>query len=234
MARETTSQRNQSTSQRADQSGSESFDKSRETRSSNATNAAAGQADRERSIQTDREGSRSTGITRRQGSSPVYGSTASPYQAMRRMADDMDRLFESFGFGRGGLGLSPFGSDLDRDSWRAGSDLQSVWVPQVETFRRGDKLVVRADLPGLSKDDVKVEVEDGQLSISGERCEENEENRDDYYRSERSYGQFYRAIPLPEGVNADQCEASFKDGVLEITLAAPKETERKAKRVQIR
>jgi HSP20 family protein len=234
MARETNNQRDQSSSQRADQSGGESFDKS-ETKSSHATHAATGQTDRERSIQTDREGSRSKGVARRQGGSALSGSTVNPYQTMRRMADDMDRLFESLGFGRAGFGLAPFiGSDIDRDLWRAGSDLQSVWAPQVETFRRGDKLVVRADLPGLSKDDVKVEVEDGQLTISGERCDENEETRDDYYRSERSYGQFYRAIPLPDGVDAAKCDASFKDGVLEVTLDAPKEAERKAKRVQIR
>ena len=228
------SQHDQAASQRADQSSSESFDRSRDTKNSNAGASVTGQTDRERSIQTDRERSRSSGVARRRSSSPAYGSTTSPFQAMRRMAEDMDRLFETFGFGRSGL-VSPFvASDLDRDLWRAGSDLESVWAPQVETFRRGDKLVVRADLPGLNKDDVKVELEDGQLSISGERCDENEESRDDYYRSERSYGQFYRAIPLPEGVDTDRCEASFKDGVLEITLDAPKEPARKSKRVEIR
>jgi len=111
---------------------------------------------------------------------------------------------------------------------------QSAWVPQIEAFRRGDKLVVRADLPGLKKDDVKVEVDDGILAISGERSEEREENRDDFYRSERNYGQFYRAIPLPEGVTGDQCEATFKDGVLEVTLPAPKQPERKARQIPIR
>jgi HSP20 family protein len=131
---------------------------------------------------------------------------------MRRMAEDMDRLFGNFGFG-----LQP-----------------AAWAPQVETFRRGDQLVVRADLPGMKKDDVNVEVEDGVLTISGERCDEHEEKRDDSYRSERTYGQFYRAIPLPEGVNGDQCDASFKDGVLEVTLPVPKETDRKAKKIQVR
>jgi len=86
----------------------------------------------------------------------------------------------------------------------------------------------------MSKDDVNVEIEDGFLTISGERCEENEEDRDDYYRSERQYGQFSRTIPLPEGVSGKQCDASFKDGVLEVSLAAPKKEERKARRVQIR
>lgn len=240
MARETSKQRDQSTSQRADQSATESSDRSRDTGgSADAATTAGAQSDRERSIRTDREGTKATGVTRRQEASPVYGSpfgSANPFLTMRRMAEDMDRLFERFGFSPAGLGLSPFaGADFDRDLWRPGSGLQqSMWSPQVETFRRGDKLVVRADLPGLSKEDVKVDVEDGLLTISGERCEENEENRDDYYRSERGYGQFSRTIPLPDGVNADQCDASFKDGVLEVTLAAPREQQRKAKRVQIR
>ena len=90
--------------------------------------------------------------------------------------------------------------------------------PQVETFRRDDKLVVRADLPGLKKDDVKVEIDNGMLTISGQRSSEREEKRDEFYRSERSYGSFYRAIPLPEGIESDNCEATFKDGVLEVTL----------------
>jgi len=152
------------------------------------------------------------------------------------MADDMDRLFENFGLGRMGFGLGPtLGGEIDRDLWRGASVLdQPIWAPQVETFRRGDKLVVRADLPGLSKDDVKVEVEDGVLAISGERREEHEENRDDSYRSERTYGQFYRAIPLPDGVNDSQCDATFKDGVLEVTVGVPKQQERKAKNIPVK
>jgi HSP20 family protein len=108
------------------------------------------------------------------------------------------------------------------------------WMPQIETRRRGDDLVVHADLPGLRKEDVHVEVDDGILTISGERSHEHEDERDDYYRSERSYGQFYRAIPLPEGVDENACEATFKDGVLEVSIPLPKQQEKKAKEVQIR
>jgi HSP20 family protein len=71
------------------------------------------------------------------------------------------------------------------------------------------------------------------LTISGERSEEHEENRDEFYRTERSYGRFSRTVPLPEGVNEEQCDATFKDGVLEITLPAPKLVERKAKQIPI-
>ena len=201
---------------------------------SNRAESGTERGDRERSIQAQRERGR-TGLSGSRQSTPqVYGASAgSPFALMRRMADDMDRLFENFGFGRG-LGLPSFGS-LDRDLWRGGSTFeQSVWSPQVEAFRRGDNIVIRADLPGLKKDDVKVEIDDGMLTISGERREENEENRDDFYRSERRYGQFYRAIPLPEGVSGDQVEGTFKDGVLEVTLPVPKEPERRSKQIPIR
>jgi HSP20 family protein len=201
------------------------------------SSTARAQPDRERSIQTQRERGRSTSMTTRPATAPVYGSRwdANPVSVMRRMADNLDRLFEDFGFPRAAFGISPFlGADVGADPWRDESALGPAWTPQVETFRRGDKLVVRADLPGLRKEDVNVEVDDGTVTISGERREEHEEDREGYYRSERSYGRFLRAIPLPEGVNAEQCEASFKDGVLEVTLNAPKEAERKSRRIQIR
>jgi len=201
--------------------------------------SGAGRGDQERAIQTGREGSRSTGVATRGQTSPVYGAGSNlttPFTLMRRMADDMDRLFENFGLGSTGFRLSPvLSSGLERDLWSAGSrTAEQAWTPQIETFRRGDKLVVRADLPGLDKDDVKVEIENGVLSISGERREQHEEDRDGYYRSERHYGQFYRALPVPEGVSDEQCEATFKDGVLEVTLPAPKEPDRRAKQIQIR
>lgn len=185
-------------------------------------------SERERAIETGREGGRerTTSIARRPTSSPVYGGAGTPFTLMRRMMEDMDRVFENFGFGRG-LATSPW-SAFGGQPW--GSELSTgVWSPQVETFRRGDNIVVRADLPGLKKEDVNVEVDTGLLTISGERRDEHEENRDGYYRSERSYGQFYRAIPLPEGVNAEQCDATFNDGVLEVTLAAPKENQQRRK-----
>jgi len=199
----------------------------------------ADRGDRERAIQTGREGNRATGITRRQQTSPTYGTgrgQLTPFTMMRRMAEDMDRLFENFGLGRTGFGLQPIlGADFDRGVWPGISNLeQAAWTPQVETFRRGDKFIIRADLPGLNKDDVKVEIDDGVLAISGERREEHEEDRDDYYRSERTYGQFYRALPLPDGIDENKVDASFKDGVLEVTIPAPKQEERKAKSIKVK
>ena len=188
--------------------------------------------DRERSIATERE-TRAPGTTRapsaESATAPVRGPRSGAFTLMRRMADDMDRLFENFGLGRA------FGLGASGGLWRGSLDEdQSAWAPQVETFRRGDKLVVRADLPGLKKEDVKAEIDNGVLTISGHRSSEREENRDEFYRSERSYGSFYRAIPLPEGVESDNCEATFKDGVLEITLPAPRLEERRARQIQIR
>jgi HSP20 family protein len=184
-----------------------------------------GHADAERSIATGRE-TRDAGSARASSTAPARGSGA--LTLMRRMADDMDRLFENFGLGRA------FGLGLPALSRGAAAAEQATWLPQVETFRRGDKLVVRADLPGLNKDDVKVEIDNGMLTISGQRSSEREDTRDEFYRSERSYGSFYRAIPLPEGIESDNCDATFKDGVLEVTLPAPKLAERRPRLVQIR
>lgn len=122
----------------------------------------------------------------------------------------------------------------ERDLWRDGNSALAEWSPQVEAFRRDGKLVVRADLPGLKKEDVKVEVDGGLLTISGERRDERKEERDNFYRSERTYGQFYRAIPLPDGIDDAQCDASFQDGVLEVTFPAPKAEDRKAKRIPVK
>ena len=185
-----------------------------------------GTSDTERSIATGRE-TRDTSTTRALTTAP-RGTGSGAFTLMRRMADDMDRLFENFGLGRA------FGLAVPAGLWRGATADEATWLPEVETFRRGDKLVVRADLPGLKKEDVKAEIDNGMLTISGHRSSEREENRDEFYRSERSYGSFYRAIPLPEGVESDNCEATFKDGVLEVTLTAPKLGERRARQIQIR
>jgi len=192
-------------------------------------------SDREQRIETGREQQRSA--ARRDAGTAVqrYARGASPFSLVSRIAEDMDRLFEDFAFGRPGLGLLPdigsIGTGLGGDGRRLA---QAAWAPPLETFRRGDKLVVRADLPGLKREDVKVEVENDTLTISGERRDEHEEDRDGYYRSERTYGAFYRAITLPEGVSAEQVEAEFRDGVLEVRLPAPREAQQARKRIEVK
>lgn len=199
-----------------------------------ATREAGGTArESERGVRTTSEPIRS-GLTRR-GTTPLsgYGGAGSPFSLMRRMAEDMDRIFGEFGFGPS-VGLAPLLSpSLGQGRGLAQGGLRA-WAPQLETFRRGDKLVVRADLPGLRKEDVNVEIDDGMLTISGQRSEEEVDDRDDFYRSERSYGEFYRALPLPENVSGESCEATFKDGVLEVTLPLPRQQERKARRIDVR
>lgn len=187
----------------------------------------------ERGIQRTNEPVRG-GVARR-GSASVsgYGGTGSPFSLMRRMAEDMDRIFEDFGFGPS-LGIAPLLSSSMTQGRGSGAAPRGAWSPQLETFRQGDRLVVRADLPGLRKEDVNVEVDDGVLSISGHRADERTDDRDDYYRTERSYGEFYRALPLPDGVTGDQCEATFENGVLEVKFPLPKQQERKARRIEVK
>jgi HSP20 family protein len=139
-----------------------------------------------------------------------------PFGLMRRFSEEMDRLF-------GGSLAS-----------RATNLMGGVWSPQVEMFERDNELVVRVDLPGLTKDDVKVEMSDDGISIEGERRNENEERGEGFYRSERSYGKFYRRLPLPEGVEAKDANAAFKNGVLEITMPASKQTESRRRRLEIK
>jgi HSP20 family protein len=85
----------------------------------------------------------------------------------------------------------------------------------------------------LSRDDIKIDATDHGITIQGERKREHEEEREGLYRSERSYGRFYRMIPLPEGAMIDQAKASFKDGVLEIVMPAPPEQVRRGRRLEI-
>lgn len=109
----------------------------------------------------------------------------------------------------------------------------SLWAPQVEAFQRGNEFIVRADLPGLKKDDVKIDLTDDAITIEGERREEHEEDREGYYRTERSYGSFYRVVPLPEGAITDSAKANFSDGVLEIVVQAPPREVSRGRRLEI-
>ena len=173
--------------------------------------------------------SQQPGMVRRgeSGAAPV---SSNPFAFMRRFSEEMDRLFDDFGFGGNWLGPS-FRRDFFPRS--LGEFRQSLWSPQIETFEREGQLVIRADLPGLKKDDVNVEITDDAITISGERRDENEERREGYYRSERSYGSFFRSIPLPEGVNADDANATFNNGVLEITMQAP-QLQSRGRRLEIK
>lgn len=185
---------------------------------------------------------RSSGLSHRDplglGSFGSMGGLGNPFAMVQSFAQEMDRLFESFGFGR-----SNRWSALDRPSG-GGSTLQGsgqgwgqgggLWSPQIEVSRRGNELVVCADLPGMKKEDLRVEVREDHLVLEGERRQEHQGEEGGFYRSERSYGHFYRAIPLPEGTNPDQAQASFRDGVLEVKLPLPERQAERSRRIEIR
>lgn len=141
--------------------------------------------------------------------------TANPFQMMRRFTNDMERFFEDFqGFGFPNFfenDFAPFRMDYGKGEW----------LPQIEVLQHDGEFTVRADLPGLTKDNVKVEIADEFLTISGERKVEKEEKREGFYRSERNYGSFYRQIPLPEGAKTENASATFANGVLEIKIHTP-------------
>lgn len=105
------------------------------------------------------------------------------------------------------------------------------WLPAMDLVESEDHFVLRADLPGLSEEDVAIELEDGVLTVSGERKAEHEERKEGYHRVERAYGGFARSLTLPEGVDAEAIEAHFDRGVLEVRI--PKPEERKPRRVSI-
>jgi len=168
-----------------------------------------------------RERTESRGVTRRrEGQSLAPG--LSPFSFVGRVMDEMDRLAEDFGLGRGLL------AKVDLNLPRA------AWAPQVEMFERDGELVLRADLPGLSKDEVNIELADGALTIEGERRGEVEEEGEGFYRSERSYGRFYRRLPLPEGARTDDATATFNNGVLEVTMPTMKRESRATRKLEIR
>lgn len=171
---------------------------------------------------------RSTSMTRRGSYAPALWSD--PFQMMNQFADEMDRLFGEFGFARG---LAP-GSRGGQGAGLTPELVQTTWMPQIEVHERDNQLVVRADLPGMKKGDVDIDVINDTLVIQGERRHEHREGGEGkgYFRSERSYGRFYRAIPLPEGVDEDQVKAHFRDGVLEVTVPLPEHRTR-GRRIEI-
>jgi len=142
-----------------------------------------------------------------------------PWEPFREMLD-IGNIFDRF-FGRNlvprRLGMGLFGD--------------GIRYPAIEVYDRKDHLVVKAELPGIDKKDLKVSLDGDILSIKGETKKEQEIKEKDYYYSERAYGSFYRTLPLPMGVQKDKTKASYKDGILTIEL--PKNEEAKSKETDI-
>jgi HSP20 family protein len=139
-----------------------------------------------------------------------------PFGFMVRFNEEFDRFFNDIGLLRRRPDL---GWLVPRTFAEAAP---AMWSPQIEIVEKEGKLMVKADLPGVKRDDVKVEIRDNLLVLRGERKDEREEKKEGFYRSERSYGSFLRSIPLPKGTDVDSATAMFRDGVLEITIDIPK------------
>jgi HSP20 family protein len=199
-------------------------DKPHEEQSQGQSGEQAGQQSRTPqqtgSMQT-RQQRQGGGLARRGRYSPSLFSlspqdffTASPFELMRRFTDEMDRTFSDFGLARGGFGQA------------------GMWTPAVEVFEREGNIIARAELPGMSKDDVKIELTDDGLAIQGERKHEHDKCDESFCHTERSFGRFYRLIPLPEDVDPDKINAQFNNGVLEVTVPVP-ERERRRREIPI-
>ena len=151
------------------------------------------------------------------------GAPRDPFGMLRDMTSELDRIFEETSW-------PTFRWPMLRT--RPAFET-TAFTPAIDVFEKDNRLVTRVDLPGLKKEDVKVEVTDGQLVISGERKSEVEEKKEDFYRSERTYGSFYRVVPLPEGVKLEDVKATFTDGVLEVSLPVPAAPKAEVRTVQI-
>lgn len=137
-----------------------------------------------------------------------------PARELDTLQADMNRIFDGFFGRREGNGYG-----------------QRRWIPAMDLVETEDSFVIRADLPGLSREDVEIEVKDNVLTVAGERQAEHEQKGEGYHRVERASGRFARSLDLPQGVVADSVRASFDRGVLEVRI--PKPEERKPTRIEI-
>ena len=136
----------------------------------------------------------------------------SPFEVMERRLEQMERMFENFfptPWGRG-LGFP--------SSWSSKSLWADQWLPKADIIDREDAVVVRAELPGVEKDDVEVSVTENTVTVKGETKKEEKEEKGDYYSSETRRGSFLRTFSLPCEVDGSKAKANFKNGMLELTL----------------
>ena len=130
----------------------------------------------------------------------MYTLTRPEYPLLRKVGRDLDTFFDRFG-------LRPNLFETD-----------ASWTPALEVFEKDNEFIVRADVPGLKKEEITIDITEYELTIKGERKQVKEAKEDTFYKSERSYGTFYRLIPLPEGVKVDHAKAVVRDGVLEVKM----------------
>lgn len=139
-----------------------------------------------------------------------------PFSELRRMRDDMDRLFQTF--------------------WQAPAQVAeapSMAMPAIDVFEKDNNVMLKAELPGLNKDDIEITATDESITLRGEFKQEQEVTEQGYIRRERRVGRFFRTIPMPAAIQPDQVKATFKDGVLEITAPRSAQAKEKETKVQI-
>lgn len=139
-----------------------------------------------------------------------------PFQEVSRLRREMDRLWDEY-FGPSRRALQP---------------MEEAWMPAIDVSETGDKITVKAEIPGMEAKDIDIAIVGDTLTIKGEKKTEREEKEENYHLVERSYGSFSRSMKLPAAVNADKVEATYKNGVL--TVACPKKEEVKPKAIEIK
>jgi HSP20 family protein len=139
-----------------------------------------------------------------------------PFRELTTLQNEMNRLFNTV---------------FDAPAPGNGGNTLRRWMPPMDLVETDDHFVLRADLPGMKEDDVKIEFEDGTLTVSGERKAEHESKHEGYYRVERAFGAFSRSLTLPQGIDPEAVTANFDNGVLEVRI--PKPEERKPRRIEI-
>lgn len=137
------------------------------------------------------------------------------FPLFHRLSRELDAMFERFGMER------PVFEELPR-----------MWTPEVEVSTKNNELLVKVDVPGMKKEEMTIEVVENVLVVRGERKQEKEEKKEGFFRTERTYGSFYRSLPLPEGANPELAKATMHDGVLEVTMPMVK-VEEKVRKLEI-
>lgn len=153
------------------------------------------------------------------GSLEPYRSTGwlSPFEKMEDRFEDFFRR--------------PFGMPLWSGMPRMMEEIEPT--PNVDIFEEGDNIVLKSEMPGMSKEDIEVNLTDDTITLSGEKKKEEKVEKKDYYRFERSFGSFKRSFALPSEVQSDKAKASFKNGVLEIKIPKSEEAKKKEKKIEI-
>lgn len=147
-----------------------------------------------------------------------------PFERLQELQDEMARLWSD---------TWPFTARSLTPPALRETSRPTPWAPRLDVYEKNGNLVIKADLPGAKPEDVEVTLEEGDLIIKGERKDEREDKAENYYRMERSYGSFYRCLSLPEGIKPEQIQATFADGVLEITIPKPTEKSTAAQKITI-